>query len=203
MIRYLVSCAVLGLVALLARPAGAVEYRLQVTNLEYRTFAAHLEDSRSAWRQDESMRRLEVELDQEQFPTQAVLPGREVHLLEDPAYGGTIPARLAVLPATRQQAWTTMVWDGPPGTPVVFVVKSDVLAWPQVWMVAADAGGGLRRLSLGGCTRWTTRAAGPGSLGSISRQRSGSGSLRPLDRRPCDTARWPVRRGGAGLSCLL
>ena len=52
----------------------------QVTNLEYRTFAAHLEDSHAAWRQDESVRRLEAELDQEQFPTQAVLPGREVHL---------------------------------------------------------------------------------------------------------------------------
>jgi hypothetical protein len=137
-------------VGLLALPAWAMEYRLQVTNLDYRTFSAYLENSSPAWRGEERMGRLEVRLDTQEFPTNAVLPGREVQLLEDPRYGGKAPARLSVLPATRDQSWTTFVWDGDPGDTTAFVVKTDMVAWQQVWSVATSAGEGLRRLSIGG-----------------------------------------------------
>jgi len=94
------------------------------------------------------------------FPPRAVLPGREVQLLEDPAYGGTVPARISRLPATRQQAWTTYVFEGKPGDTVAFVVRSDMAAWQEVWFVAANPGGTLRRLSMGG----------PGIFGHSSRE---------------------------------
>jgi len=134
----------------LAQQAWAMEYRLQMTNLDYRVFAAYMGRATPWWGQNEPMERLEMRLDALEFPPTAVLPGREVQLLQDPAYGGTIPPQVAVVPATRQQAWTTVVWDGQPGDTVVFVVKSDMAAWQEVWAVAADAGHGLRRLSVGG-----------------------------------------------------
>ena len=54
------------------------------------------------------------------------------------------------LPATRQQAWTTYVFDANPGDTVAFVVRSDMAAWQEVWFVAANPDGTLRRLSMAG-----------------------------------------------------
>lgn len=85
-----------------------------------------------------------------EFPPAAVIPGREVQLLEDPGYGGKSPARLAVLPATRRQARTTLVWQGNPGDTIAFVVKSEMHAWQGAWAVAANPEGTLRQLSIGG-----------------------------------------------------
>lgn len=135
---------------LLALPAWAVEYRLQVTNLEYLTLLAYRENGSPAWRGEERMTRLEERLDKMEFPAGAVIPGREVQLLVDPGYGGKLPARLAVLPATRNQAWTTLVWEATPGDTVAFVVKSEMVAWQEVWAVATNAEGMFRRLSIGG-----------------------------------------------------
>jgi hypothetical protein len=147
-------------IGLMALPACALEYRLQIANLDYRIFASYQEHPPFTWREQVPMSHLETLLDQRKFPTNAVIPGREVRLLEDPGYGGTIPARIAVLPATRDQAWTTVVWDGNPGDRVAFVVKTDMVAWQEVWSVAASAGGGLRRLSM----------SGPSLFGRQSRQ---------------------------------
>src|SRR6266540_5969281 len=145
-----IIASLLASVWLLALPAWAVEYRLQVTNLDYLTFSKYLENSSPAWRGEERMGGLEARLDKQEFPSSAVLPGREVQLLDDPRYGGKAPTRLSVLPATRDQSWTTFVWEGDPGDAAAFVVKSDMVAWQEVRSVAASAGTGLRRLSIGG-----------------------------------------------------
>jgi hypothetical protein len=102
------------------------------------------------WHQNEPLGRLEARLDAQQFSPAAVLPGRQVHLREDPKYGGTVPTRVSLLPATGKQAWTTYVWDGKPGDTVVFDVTSDMAAWQEIWQVAANPEGTLRRLSIGG-----------------------------------------------------
>jgi hypothetical protein len=107
------------------------------------------------WAQNEPMGRLEARLDRQQFPPAAIIPGREVQLLEDPAYGGTVPARVSLLPAMRQQAWTTYVFDANRGDTVAFVVQSSMAAWQEIRDVAANLEGTLRRLSM----------AGPGILG--------------------------------------
>lgn len=134
---------------LLALPALAVEYRLQVAHLEYLTFSSYLENSTSAWRGEESMGGLETRLDKREFPTGALIPGREVLPLQDPGYGGK-PVLAVTLPATKEEAWTTLVWQGEPGDTVAFVVKSDMAAWQEARMVATNAEGVLRRLSIGG-----------------------------------------------------
>jgi hypothetical protein len=76
-----------------------MEDRLQVTHLDYPTFSAH----------EACVGELGTLLDTQEFPAAAVLPRREVQLFEDPAYGGTIPARWAVLLVTKDQVWTTVV----------------------------------------------------------------------------------------------
>jgi len=98
----------------------------------------------------EPMGRLEARLDDNQFSRATVLPGHHVELLEDPAYGGTTPTRVSLLPATRHQDWSTYVFDANPGDTVAFVVRTDMVAWQQAVDVAADANGTLRRLSIGG-----------------------------------------------------
>jgi hypothetical protein len=144
----------------LAPAVTAVEYRLQVTHLERLSFSSYLESSRSSPRGQETMQRLETRLDRMEFPAGAVIPGRQVHLLDNPAYGGQVPDRVSFLPATGQQSWTTVVWDGTPGTRVAFVVRSDMVAWQEVWDVATNGTGVLRRLTLGG----------PGLFGGHSRE---------------------------------
>jgi hypothetical protein len=151
---------IFALIWLMAPPAWAVEYRLQVTNIGFLNFSSYMGKATPWWAQNEPMGRLEARLDAQQFSPAAVLPGREVQLLEDPTYGGTVPARVSLLPATGRQAWTTYVFDGNPGDTVAFVVRSDMAAWQEVWFVAANPGGALRRLSMGG----------PGIFGRSSRE---------------------------------
>jgi hypothetical protein len=134
----LLSASALLPIWLLALPAWATEYRLEVTNLDdviYSGYQRHLGH-------------LETRLDTQAFPTAAVVPGREVQVLEDPGYGGKPPAQLWLLPATKNQAWTTAVWNGNPGDTVAFVVTGDMAAWQEVRWIAADTGNGLKQLSL-------------------------------------------------------
>lgn len=134
----------------LSLSAEAVEYRLQVTHIEFLTFSSYLDKAGPTPSGEPTLVRLETLLDQQEFPASAVIPGREIVLLEDPNYGGSIPSRLSVLPATKEQAWTTLVWKGKPGERMAFLVRSYMAAWQEVWDIAANPEGVLRRLSLGG-----------------------------------------------------
>ena len=152
-----------GMFALLwltALPAWATEYRLQVANIDDRTFSSYEGKAPSWTSMKEPMGRLEARFDDSQFSNAAILPGHHVELLEDPAYGGTTPTRVSLLPATRHQDWTTYVFDANPGDTVAFVVRTDMVAWQQAMDVAADTNGTLRRLSIGG----------PGIFGNSSRE---------------------------------
>ncbi len=136
-------------VCLLTLPAWAVEYRLQVANLDFPTFAAYLENSSSPWRGEESMGGLEARLDKMEFPTNALVPGREVQLLDQPGYGGR-PILALPLPTKKGESWTTLVWQGEPGDTVAFMVKSEMNGWQEARALATNGGGTLRRLSIGG-----------------------------------------------------
>jgi hypothetical protein len=82
--RALIGCAIASL-WLLTLPVWAVEYRLQVTNIDYRAFSSYLDRSGASPRGQETMQRLEARLDSMEFSTAAVIPGRELRLLENPA----------------------------------------------------------------------------------------------------------------------
>ena len=145
--RALIGCAIASLWCL-TLPGWGVEYRLQVTNLDWLTFSSYVD--RASPSGEDTMQRLETRLDSMEFPTAAVIPGRELRLLENPAYGGEVPGRVSFLPATGQQSWTTVVWEGSPGARVAFVVRSDMAAWQEVWDIATNGTGVLRSLTIGG-----------------------------------------------------
>jgi hypothetical protein len=149
MYRAIIGWAIASL-GILTLPVWAVEYRLQVTNIDFLIFSSYLDRSSTSPKGKETMQALETRLDNMEFPTSAVLPGRELRLLENPAYGGKVPDRVSFLPATGKQAWTTVVWSANPGERVAFVVRSDMAAWQEVYDIATNGTGVLRRLTIGG-----------------------------------------------------
>ena len=56
------------------------------------------------------MPRLEGRLDRLEFPSAAVIPGRDLQLLTDAGYGSSTPSRIAVVPMSTGKSWTT--WCG-------------------------------------------------------------------------------------------
>ena len=61
---------------LLPLPVWAVEYRLQVTNIDRLIFSSYLDRAGASPRGQETMRLLETSLDTMEFSPSAVLPGR-------------------------------------------------------------------------------------------------------------------------------
>jgi hypothetical protein len=135
-----------GVALLLAFPAWAAEYRLQVVNLNFLTISSYTDRPVPGQPGLGSLIRLQTRLDTMEFPATVVIPGRDMDLLQDPAYGGMIPDRVSVLPTTREQAWTTFVFDANPGDTVVFLVKTYMVAWQEIWILGANPEGTLRRL---------------------------------------------------------
>jgi hypothetical protein len=135
-----------GVALLLTLPAWASEYRLQVVNLGFLTISSYTDRPVPGQPGLGSLIRLQSRLDTMEFPATAVIPGRDILLLEDPGYGGKVPDRVSVLPTTREQAWTTVVFDANPGDTVAFVVKTYMVAWQQIWLLGANPEGTLRRL---------------------------------------------------------
>jgi hypothetical protein len=132
-----------------SQPAS-IQYHLLVTHIDFGTFATYLEKAPSGTSGEEVMPRLEGRLDRLEFPSAAVIPGRDLQLLTDAGYGSSTPSRIAVVPMSTGKSWTTLVWEGQPGDRVAIVIKSEIQAWPEVRAVAANAEGVLRRLSIGG-----------------------------------------------------
>src|SRR5919106_4436290 len=150
-------------------PAWAVEYRLQVANIDDETFASYEGKARSWTDMKEPMGRLEARFDDNQFSRNAILPGHRVDLVQDPAYGGITPTKVSRLPATRHQDWSTYVFDANPGDTVVFVVRPDMYAWEQAEDVASDVKGTFRRLSIGGARGLGGgRGGAPGAQGLLA-----------------------------------
>jgi len=138
-----------GVALLLTLPAWASEYRLQVVNLGFLTLSSYTDRPVPGQPGEGSLIRLQTRLDTMAFPATAVIPDRDTLLLQDPAYGGKVPDRVSVLPTTREQAWTTVVFDANPGDTVAFVVKTYMVAWQQIWYLGANPEGTLRRLTPG------------------------------------------------------
>jgi hypothetical protein len=145
----LIAGGLLASLWLLGLPTWAVEYRLQVVNLDALTILSHIDNSGPAPHGEARHSRLEARLDNHGLSAAAALPGRQVQLLQDPRYGGKPPAWLQVLPRASDSAWTTLQWEGHPGDRVAFVVSSEMRAWQEVEAVAANPEGVLRRLVIG------------------------------------------------------
>jgi hypothetical protein len=101
----LIAGGVLASLWLLGLPTWAVEYRLQVVNLDALTVLACIDNSGPAPHGEARQSHLEARLDNGGFSAAAALPGRQVQLLHDPGYGGKLPAWLQVMPSARDSAW--------------------------------------------------------------------------------------------------
>jgi hypothetical protein len=100
----LIAEGVLTSLWLLGLPTWAVEYRLQVVNLDALTVLAHIDNSGPAPRGEARRSHREARLDNGGFSAAAALQGRQVQLLHDPGYGGQPPAWLQVWPSARDAA---------------------------------------------------------------------------------------------------
>jgi uncharacterized caspase-like protein len=132
-----------------SQPAS-IQYHLLVTHIDFGTFVNYLDKAPAGASGEEVMPRLEGRLDRLEFPSAAVIPGRDLQLLTDAGYGSSTPSRIAVVPMGKEKSWTTLVWEGKPGERVAFVMKSEMQAWPEVRAIAANPEGVLKRLSIGG-----------------------------------------------------
>jgi hypothetical protein len=82
--QFMIGCSV-ALLLMLISPVWALEYRLQVANLDFLTVSAYT-DPQPGQPGEGSLMRLERQLDTLEFPASAIIPGREIQLLEDPRY---------------------------------------------------------------------------------------------------------------------
>ena len=99
-------------------------------------------------------------------------------MLEGPGEGGKRPARLAVLPAPGQQAWTARVWEGNPGDTVTLVVKNEMRAWQKMGAVAAGVTAAGRATVLSVTVAMLNPYAGKGGGGEPREAREGPRALR-------------------------
>jgi hypothetical protein len=95
---------IFALMWLTSMPAWAMEYRLQVANIDDETFASY-EGKASSWTSmKEPMGRLEARLDDNHFSRNAILPGHHVELVQDPAMAAL---RRQTSPGSRRRATRT------------------------------------------------------------------------------------------------
>src|SRR5262245_59646523 len=102
----LIAAGVLASLWLLGPPTWAVEYRLQVVNLDALTVLAYIDNTGSAPPGKARQSHLEARLDNGGFAAAAALPWRRVQLLHDPRYGGKPLAWLQAMPSAKESAWT-------------------------------------------------------------------------------------------------
>jgi hypothetical protein len=103
----LIAGGVLAFLWLLGLPTWAVEYRVQVVNLDALTLLAHINNSGPAPHGEARQSHLEARLDNGGFSAAAALPGRQGQRLHHPGYSGQPSAWLQVWPSARDTAWTT------------------------------------------------------------------------------------------------
>jgi len=107
------AAGVLASLWLLGLPTWAVEYRLQVVNLNALTVLAHIDNTGRHPMVSPARAILKPGSTMADFRRRSA-PGATVQLLHDPGYGGTPPTWLQVLPNTRDSAWTRCSGTGIP-----------------------------------------------------------------------------------------
>ena len=140
-----------GLLGLLivASPARAVEYRLQVVSMYESAFASFLTspDELEDGAAGPGLDRLEASLDQGAVPDATLLGDRPLQLTRDRigrAWGG-----VRVIPDVRQAGedrtlWDVGRWEGKPGERSVWVITAGTMRPQELYRVALKGSGPLR-----------------------------------------------------------
>ena len=141
----------LGLLTLLAiaRPARAVEYRLQVVSIFQSTFvsflkAGELKDGAAG----PGLDRLEASLDRGDVSSGAILFDRRVQPVREGvarAYGGSPVVPAIKLGGEGSVVWDEVAWDGKPGERSVWVLSPILRNIQELYNAALKGTGPLRR----------------------------------------------------------
>jgi hypothetical protein len=135
------------MLAALAAPVHAVEYRLRVANLYDKSFAAFIDGSIGRGDGELAMPRLEASLDEGAVPWGALLGDRPLNPVSArvPAAFGAVPPEppSGEPPATNGQ-WYEMAWSGRAGERTVWAINASRMSYQQVTQVALKGTDGLR-----------------------------------------------------------
>jgi hypothetical protein len=134
----------LGLLLGGALPALAVEYRLQVANLQESSFAHFLNGKVAAGAGELRMERLERSLDESRVPSGAFLyrPPQAARELMAVSFRATT-VRAEAAPAEGKRLWDEVVWEGKAGERSVFVISSTASHFQEVRHLALGTAGRL------------------------------------------------------------
>lgn len=142
------ALAVVGVLALGARPAAAVEYRLLVANVRDEAFTSFLQPGEiNDGATGPGVDRLEASLDTGDFPKAVLLYDRHLQAATEAtarAYGG-VPVRVDVKKGgDGKQRWDEVRWEGTPGEQSVWVVASQARRAGDLYRVAIRGRGPFR-----------------------------------------------------------
>src|SRR5207249_4763948 len=96
-----------------SQPAS-IQYHLLVTHIDFGAFATYLEKAPSGTSGEEVMPRLEGRLDRLEFPSAAVIPGRDLQLLTNAGYGSSTPSRMIFSPLRWSEGHLRVGWTSMP-----------------------------------------------------------------------------------------
>jgi hypothetical protein len=132
------------------RPGVAAQYQIRLANLEDRLFASYIDHQGRPFRAAyHVLPGLEASLEQD-FPRQLLID-RHVRVMSP--QGQSVPpyrSGVAVDMPHGDDAWTTVEWDGEPGTHQVLRISSDDAHYQELTAVAVKRDGVLRVLPVYG-----------------------------------------------------
>ena len=134
----------------LAAPAHAVEYRLQVVSVYEKTFYSYLKPGElSDGASGAGLDRLEASFDHGDLPLAGILADRRAQPVQENiarAYGGT-PVAATFTPGggPRPVTWDEITWEGQPGERAVWGVSPILRSIQELERVALKSTGRLRQ----------------------------------------------------------
>lgn len=137
-----------GLLALCARPAAAVEYRLHVVNVRDEALTSFMKPGEATdGATGPGLERLVASLDGGDFPKAVLLYDRHLQTANESnarAYGG-VPVRADVKQGgEKKQLWDEVRWDGTPGERSVWVVTPSARRPGELYRTALKGTGPIR-----------------------------------------------------------
>ncbi len=145
--KRLLGCVVL-LLTVMAQTSGAVQYLLQVVNLEEKLFFRYVKTQRAPLRAERHvLPGLEADLDRAELSVRLLLD-YEIRSV-DPALAASGQFEPIVLSMTLPRGsnpWTVASWEGTPGKTAVVQISSYQTNYQELVAVAVNTNGVLRRL---------------------------------------------------------
>ena len=135
-----IAVVLLGCLASCSAAASAEEYRLQVANLYWTSFAHFIDGPIRTGSGELAMPGLERALDSGEIQPGALLTDRMFRYGWDEVVNGfgAVKVRASMSPADGSRRWDEAVWEGKPGEKSVWVIASSATNHQEVYQVALN-----------------------------------------------------------------